>query len=491
MDLVNRDLKTTLHAPYQHEGVEWMLKRELDEEMFFDEGVIKGGILADEVGLGKTIMSISVILGNPCNKTLIILPKSLVHQWKAQFQKFTNLSNIFIIDNKSQIQNMNGIYLISNSMLNSKNTIVGCSHVHDVEWDRVIIDEAHMLRNNKSKIYNACMLLKSDIKWGLTATPVMNRMTDFVHIMNWLGVSQFTCQAEKKNVSEKFILRRTKEDVSMHNKNLQLPKCTINVNYIPFETKEETEIYLNVFAKERTKVLNSKNKTVTDLLEHLLRIRQLSIHPQLYLDGMTKKTKHNHGRWEGSVTKINALLKSLHNQPKNEKTLIFCQFIKEMDIYQSILQDHGYHVVRLDGSMNMDDRNIAVEKFKKLPYINIFLIQIATGGQGINLQLANHIHIMSPSWNPAIEYQAIGRAHRTGQKRQVNVTKYVISSGDEKIPFVEENMIKLQQNKKRIIAEILNDHRIVHDGTQFINSGDSELTSYEILQMFNIKKMQV
>lgn len=490
MDILEKELKTKLHTPYQVDGVRWMLNRENDDTVCFkDECIVKGGILADEVGLGKTIMTISVLIANPCNKTLILLPKSLVSQWESQIKKFTNLKNIFTIDSKSKHISDDGIYLMSNSILNSKSQNVGSSIAHTIVWDRIIIDEAHLLRNNKSKIYNSCIALQSNIKWALTATPVMNRMTDFVHIMHWFGLSQYICQIEKEKISKKFILRRTKEDVSIFNKKLKLPDCHINVNYIPFETKKEVDIYLDVFTKERKKVMNSKNKTVTDLLEHLLRIRQLSIHPQLYLDGMTKKTKCNQGKWESSVTKVNSLLSNLKSQPFGEKTLIFCQFIKEMDIYQSILKENGFEVVRLDGSMNMEDRNLAVNQFKHIPKITIFLIQIATGGQGINLQIANHIHIMSPSWNPAIEYQAIGRAHRTGQQKNVYVTKYVISSGDDKIPFVEENMIALQQKKKKIISEIMNDNRILDDGTCFKSTGNSELSSCEIYNLFNIKSI--
>ena len=484
------NLKTTLYEPYQSDGVKWMLQREFDENILCDEIVSRGGVLADEVGLGKTLMSISVIIGNPLDRTLILLPKSLVHQWKTQIQKFTHLQEIYIVDKQTKIDsNSTGVYLMSNSLLNCKNAIVGSSLIHQLEWDRVIIDEAHLLRNSKSKIYNSCMCIDADIRWCLTATPVMNRMTDFVNLMGFLNVSQFLCQSDKEKVVNTFILRRTKEDVSKYNSSLELPECKIDVEYIPFETKDEIDIYLSVFAKERQKVMTNKNKTVTDLLEHLLRIRQLSIHPQLYLDGMTKKTKHDHGTWDKPVTKINKLIEKITNQPKNEKTLIFCQFIKEMDIYQKALEEHGYKIVRLDGSMTMEDRNISVEKFKKIPNISIFLIQIATGGQGINLQNASRIYIMSPSWNPAIEYQAIGRSHRTGQKRKVYVTKFVIYSGDDRIPFVEESMIKLQESKKQIISDVLNDTRIVNDGTNFISKYDSEIDCKDIMHLFNIKRL--
>lgn len=485
MSLIN----TSLIEPYQPEGVRWMLRRETETLRLFEEDMPMGGILADEVGLGKTILSICVMLGNMLKKTLIILPKSLVCQWESQIKKFAPSMRVFVLYNKKDVIVEDGVYLISQSMLNCRNTVVGSSPVHNVEWDRVIIDEAHMLRNCKSKMYEACCLLKSRIRWALTATPVMNRMTDFVNIMKWIGVSQFLCQGEKDAITTTFILRRTKDDVKIHNKNLNMMDCNVQIKYIPFSSVDEATFYMRVFTTERKKIKNAQNNNTTDLLEHLLRVRQLCIHPQLYLDGMSRKTGTSFGTWDyGSSTKVNALLQSMKEQPKKDKSLVFCQFVKEMDIYMKILSSEGYNCVRLDGTMSMAERDGAVKQFKTDPSINVFIIQINTGGQGINLQVANRIYIMSPNWNPAIEYQAIGRAHRTGQRKHVFVTKFCISSGDPKMPFIEENIIKLQERKKEIIANILKDPRIVNDGTIHLQSTSlgSGLTSQDVRLLFNI-----
>jgi len=484
---VTKNICTSLYEPYQVDGCKWMLEREMDEGMFYDTNVSKGGILADEVGLGKTLMSICMIVGNPKPKTLILLPKSLIHQWKEQIGKFTSNVNITIVESNSIIdENINGVFLMSQSLINSKNTIIGNSPAHKITWDRIIIDEAHILRNNKSKMFHACCMLNTDIRWALTATPIVNRMTDFVHIMSWFNVSQFLCQTEKERVASKFILRRTKQDVAMYNEALILPDCEVNVKHVPFNSIDEKKMYIDVFTQERKKMLNGKNKTITDLLEHLLRVRQLCIHPQLYLDGMSKKRNIDCGDWLKPVTKLECLIDDLKKQPNNEKTLIFCQFIKEMDIYEERLKKEGYNIVRLDGSMNIEERSIVIARFKKITEVNVFLIQINTGGQGINLQNANHIYIMSPSWNPAIEHQAIGRCHRTGQKKKVYVTKYVISSFDKDIPFIEENMMKLQEKKKKIIADILKDERIINDGTHYHYDTDD---CHNIKILFNLSLM--
>jgi len=489
--LVLSTLKTSLIEPYQPEGVKWMLNKETEESYMFDELMPRGGILADEVGLGKTILSISVILGNCKPKTLVILPKSLVCQWESQLHQFAPSVPVYVIKTASEnvVIEKDGVYLISQSLLNCRNRTVGTSPVHKVNWDRIFIDEAHLLRNSKSKIFEACCMLTSDIKWALTATPVMNRMNDFVNIMKWIGVSQFLCQGEKDLVTNRFILRRTKEDVRMHNKTLKMTDCTVQVQYLPFSSFEEADFYLQVFNTERKKIKNAQNNNTTDLLEHLLRVRQLCIHPQLYLEGMSRKTGSSFGTWNHSSTKVSALIRSMKEQPRDDKTLIFCQFVKEMDIYAEVLEKEGYNSVRLDGNMSTLERDSAVTRFKTDPAVTVFVIQINTGGQGINLQAANRIFIMSPNWNPAIEYQAIGRAHRTGQEKPVYVTKFCITSGDEKMPFIEENIIHLQERKKQIIANILNDQRIVYDGVIHDKNSTplgSGLTAHDIRALFNI-----
>lgn len=485
INLVHDRLKCKLIEPYQPEGCLWMIKRELGSIEIDGESVPPGGILADEVGLGKTVQVLSLLVANPKKKTLIIVPKSIVTQWKSQIMLFMKQYSLFVCDSSKECLDLSkdGIYLVSQSMINHKNATIGETNLHGIHWDRIIIDEAHSLRNKKSKFYESCSLLQSDIKWAITATPVMNRMSDFVNIMNWIGVSQYLCQARKSTIASHCVLRRTKVDIQKRDATLDMKKCHIEVKYIPFAKVEELKFFLGVYHQERKQLLEKK-KNISDLLEHLLRMRQLCVHPQLYLDGMSRKTKSDFGKWSASdVTKMQELLKCVQKQPKEDKTLVFCQFVQEIDIYMKFMKRFGYNSVRMDGTMSTKERDIVLQKFNTDPDCHLFFIQINTGGQGINLQTANHVYIMSPNWNPAVEYQAIGRAFRTGQQKDVFVTKFCISSGNEKIPFVEENIIKLQERKKQVISDILNDDRIVNDG---VVHKDLVLNREEILKLFNI-----
>ena len=308
-------------------------------------------------------------------------------------------------------------------------------------------------------------------------------MTDFISIMEWLGVPQYLSQNEKEWVTSTFVIRRTKADVCS-NSNI---KCEVQVRYVQFSTLDEIYLYSKVFTEQRNHLMRNKTKVnLTDTLERLLRVRQLCIHPQLYLDGMTKKTKQDYGRWHSGVTKLQELITCIKKQPQGDKAVVFCQFVKEMDAYMSILRCVDIPCVRLDGTMTTHERNKNIHRFKNDTSISTFVIQINTGGQGINLQVANHVYIMSPNWNPAIEYQAIGRCFRTGQTKNVYVTRFCITSGCSDVPFVEENIIDLQERKKKLISHILNDERIVDDGVNHVRDSTYGLSVNDVYRLFHI-----
>jgi SNF2 family DNA or RNA helicase len=192
-------------------------------------------------------------------------------------------------------------------------------------------------------------------------------------------------------------------------------------------------------------------------LECLLRIRQVMIHPQLYLNGIAKKSGYETpDHWDHKTTKIDRLMELMEEHP-NEKTLIFCQFIQEMDIIEEKLE--GKPVFRIDGSVDKDARVQQVKGFQGTGGEAYFLIQIKAGGQGLNLQAATRVYITAPSWNPATEMQAIARSHRTGQTQKVYVKK-LVGELDADFKGVEDWIVEKQEHKSVICAEVLNDPRL-------------------------------
>ena len=263
-----------------------------------------------------------------------------------------------------------------------------------------------------------------------------------------------------KKIKDIYILRSTKDDLAKINERLRLPPCyfeNVELDMYP----DERQMYEFVF-KEAQDTINDTFKAATSLnyknmviLECLLRARQCMIWPQMYLDGVAKKNETKPEQWVGRSHKMETLFEMIRGHPQ-EKTLIFCQFVGEMNYIQSQLDCPTF---RIDGSVSKEDRCTQLTKFKQAPPGSVFIIQIKSGGQGLNIQEATRVYIMAPAWNPATELQAIGRSHRTGQTQPVYVKK-MIYRDTETFLSVEEEMMALQGHKSIVCSEVLNDERV-------------------------------
>jgi len=196
-----------------------------------------------------------------------------------------------------------------------------------------------------------------------------------------------------------------------------------------------------------------------ELLECLLRVRQVMTWPQLYLDGMAIKEGIDPEPWTGRSRKMETLLEMIASHP-TEKALVFTQWMGEMDYIQEQLVAKSIPVFRIDGSVSKDLREERIAAFKNADQSAVFLIQVKAGGVGLNLQEATRVYITAPTWNPATELQAIGRAHRTGQTRKV-VVRRLIYTGSDDFHSVEQSIMQLQGEKAKVCAEVLNDPRIM------------------------------
>jgi len=473
--LATTSLKGRLFVPYQRDGVRWMLGME------GQTSGPKGGFLCDEMGLGKTVQLISVILGNPRDRTLIIVPKSIITQWRDELNKFAPQVSVHVYDGPDRtIDEHTKVTIAPYTLLSDRKTET--TPLHRVLWDRVILDEAHEIRNNQSKTFKSVCKLKTDIKWLVTGTPVFNSMNDFVNLCTFLGVPKNFVQGRTKEIKDIYILRRTKEDLAKINDRLTLPPCYFeNVELDMFP--EEKALYECVFleaqgiiqeAFRHAQSLNSKNMVI---LECLLRARQCMIWPQMYLNGVAKQNETKPEKWEGRSNKMETLFRLLKEHP-TEKSLIFCQFRGEMNYIQSQLD---CPVFRIDGSVSRDERVRQIEGFKRVEGGAVFIIQIKSGGQGLNLQEATRVYITAPAWNPATELQAIGRSHRTGQTQAVHVKKLVYKECPRFIS-VEEEMMALQGHKSLVCSEVLNDERVK---TQIpVNRTSAKISILDIKKIF-------
>lgn len=445
--LATQRLKGRLFVPYQRDGVLWMLSMESQTNG------PRGGFLSDEMGLGKTVQIISTLLGNPQERTLIVVPKSVISQWSEEICKFSDLK-VEIYDGPNRKLKMNCDVVLA------PYTVMGDIQLHGIRWDRIVLDEAHEIRNIQSKTFKNVIRLQGGIRWIVTGTPVFNSMKDFVSLACFLGFSKLQAQGMTQDIKDVYILRRTKEDLAKINERLRLPKCHFeNVELDMY--KEESQLYEVVFSEAQDTIreafrhalsLNAKNMLI---IECLLRARQCMIWPQMYLDGVAQKEGQVAEVWRHPTAKMDTLFKML-GEHSDEKSLIFCQFRGEMDYIQKRCT---VPVFRIDGSLQKDERARQIQGFKKAPPGSVFIIQIKAGGQGLNIQEATRVYITAPAWNPATELQAIGRSHRTGQTKEVWVKKLVYKESPRFVS-VEQEMMALQGHKSIICSQVLNDERI-------------------------------
>jgi len=475
-------LKTRLIAPYQHEGVKWLVARELAPSH-------PGGFLCDEMGLGKTVQLIATMLVNPKPRTLVVVPKSIVGQWCDEVKRFAPSLSTYAFDGAKRKlpEKLPDIVVAPYSVLPQRPGGPVCELL-GVEWDRVILDEGHEIRNRKSKSHIACRALQAEIRWVVSGTPVFNSMKDFVALCGFVGLPREVVQGYTDRIRDVYVLRRTKTDVALHNVRLELPPCDFqNVELEMYP--EERDLYKQVFERGQEIVRHvfktgTQNLHQMELLECLLRARQVMTWPQLYLDGMALKEESDPEPWFGRSKKMEALINSIKSHPK-EKTLVFTQFMGEMDRIQELLAVEKVPTFRIDGSVAKEQREERIASFKKADGGAVFIIQIKAGGVGLNLQEATRVYITCPAWNPATELQAIGRAHRTGQTRKVTVRRliYVGEDGVEQLPSVEQSIMQLQEGKAKVCAEVLNDPRLA---TQVPNATQTKITIHALKKIFAV-----
>lgn len=398
--------------PHQIEGIKWLLDREINKKP-------RGGMLCDEMGLGKTLQMIAVMRKNFKKRTLIVVPKSIVQQWASELKKFAPSLSVCIYDGPHRkFDESTHVCICPYSVL---------VDVLEYSWDRVILDEGHEIRNRSALVHKNAMQIKAPIRWIVTGTPVFNRFRDFISLCEFIGVSRKRVQADYEKLRDELILRRVKiadpDETMIEFRNVELEMYP-----------NEREIY------ERAV---SDLDTCECILEGILRCRQVCSWPKMYDPG-----------WKGATTaKMDTLICMIKTHP-DEKSLVFTQFIEESKEIVRRVSDFRSVFLLYGG---VDDRENVIQEFKdcKDPGA-VFVIQIKTGGVGLNLQEASRVYITQPSWNPATELQAIARSYRDGQKRKVIVKKLVYAECDA----VDNEITELQILKSEICSQVLGDESI-------------------------------
>ena len=408
--------------PHQEKALRWMIECEQRTHL------PPGGILADDMGLGKTIETISLIIGRPVHSTLIVVPANLLCQWKDELAKFSPKTRVFVNEMPESIDSP---FVTLTTYIKA----IRYSCIYSYDWDRVILDEAHYIRNPKGTVHNELCSISATHKWCLTGTPLQNYMSDIISLLMFVGHDKEDLQGELlEEIVDECILRRTKVAL-----NIDMPMKTEEVVKVPMKSLQEHKMY----KKLTTNCLFNES---IHHLELLLRLRQASIFPQLVMNGYKKKQILGKDfEWKYSNSKLDAIIDTIVVNP-DEKPIVFCFFIKEMEYLSEKLTEKGIAHRYINGSVKMDDR---AKIIKESNVFNVLIVQMQAGSTGLNLQTFNSVHFTGPHWNPTHEEQAIARVYRIGQKNNVRVRRYILKD------TIEEHIVKIQQAKHEMIKDIL------------------------------------
>ncbi|HET6249977.1 MAG TPA: SNF2-related protein [Tepidisphaeraceae bacterium] len=388
--------------------------------------------------------------------TLVVAPKSLVFNWNEEAGRFAPQLRVLDhtgIGRAKSAAAFDNYDLILTTYGTMRNDI---AFLKDVKFDYVVLDEAQAVKNSASESAKAARLLGGEHRLALSGTPVQNHLGELWSLFEFLNpgmlgvASAFQASgAGGRSVDESarlllsralrpFILRRTKAQVAT-----ELPQRleqTIHCELDAAQRKQYNDLKEHYRQSLLTKIAaEGINKNKIQVLEALLRLRQAACHP-----GLIDKSKVNQ-----TSAKLDALLPQLAEViDGGHKALVFSQFTSMLAIVRSRLDKEKIRYTYLDGKTR--DRQQVVEEFQTDPDCRIFLISLKAGGVGLNLTAAEYVFLLDPWWNPAVEAQAIDRAHRIGQSRQVFAYRLIAKD------TVEEKVLQLQSSKRELADAIIN-----------------------------------
>ncbi len=484
---VNAELRS-----YQKEGYSWMTH--LRKNNF-------GGCLADDMGLGKTLQTLTMLqkvyedswewrkkqptmledeaeVSTPYDlfnqepvfpsarqvqqmpASLIVMPKSLLHNWENEIRKFCPKLLVYKYTGSKRFRTgeIGKVFRHFNIVLTSYGLVRNdLDFLKNYRFYYIILDESHYIKNPTSKAYQAVNQINAEHRLALTGTPIENSLQDLWAQFNFINKGllgsmnyfkqHFVIPITKNNdesreqrlqkIIQPFILRRTKHEVAK-----DLPPLTEQVLYCHMgEAQKE------VYNKEKSGIRNNLlqnietagiDKSRLMALQGLMRLRLMANHPVL----VNKDYKGDSGKFDRVISNIKNLVAEKH------KVLVFSSFVKHLKLIEHYLKRVKQNYSILTGSTS--DREGVIKRFQEEEDNLVFLISLKAGGVGLNLTAADYVFILDPWWNPQAEMQAINRAHRIGQDKKVMVYRYITQD------TIEEKITKLQQKKTELADTFIN-----------------------------------
>lgn len=446
---------------YQIAGLNWLVS-------LHENGI--SGILADEMGLGKTLQTISFLgyLRHVCGITgphLVAVPKSTLDNWKREFHKWTPDVNVLVLQGDKEERHK----LINERLLDEDFDVCVTSyemvlrekaHLKKFAWEYIIIDEAHRIKNEESSLAQIIRVFNSRNRLLITGTPLQNNLHELWALLNFLlpdvfgdseafdqwfssqDADQDTVVQQLHRVLRPFLLRRVKSDVE---KSL-LPKKEVNL-YVPM-SEMQVKWYQKILEKDIDAVNGAagKRESKTRLLNIVMQLRKCCNHPYLFEGaepGPPYTTDEHLVYNSGKMVILDKLLARMQKQ--GSRVLIFSQMSRVLDILEDYCVFRDYKYCRIDGTTAHEDRIAAIDEYNKPGSDKfIFLLTTRAGGLGINLTTADIVVLYDSDWNPQADLQAMDRAHRIGQTKQVVVFRFVTENA------IEEKVLERAAQKLRL-----------------------------------------
>ena len=437
--------------PYQKAGYNWMN---------FLKSYRLGGCLADDMGLGKTVQTLALLQSThdepDAGTSLLVMPTSLIYNWEKEAERFTpnlKILNYTGVKREKDITQFAQYDIVITSYGIVRQDIDMLTQFH---FNYIILDESQVIKNPDSNISKCVTDLNSINRLILTGTPIENTTLDLWTQMTFVNPGllgsksyfrkHFQLPIEKQNSGDRtqrlysiikpFLLRRHKSQVAT-----DLPEKVENVRYCTMSEAQE-EAYEKVKSAYRDRIMEEIDhgglgKSQFMILQGLTKLRQIANHPKL--------ADEDYAGDSGKLEDVSFMINNAVN--KNHKVLVFSQFVKHLSIVCKYLDEQKIKYAYLDGSTK--DREGAVKRFQDNEDIKVFMISLKAGGLGLNLTQAEYVFLLDPWWNPAIEAQAIDRAHRIGQKNKVFTYRFITKN------TVEEKIMKLQQSKQKLASDLI------------------------------------
>ena len=470
-------LKATLR-PYQLDGAKWLVAHYQND---------LGACLADDMGLGKTLQTLTVLLHakeqkgiasekvqnaesqldifskaadlqflKPLN-ALVVLPASLVFNWENEIKKFAPSLTVFRQVGTKRHKDARLLVRYDVILTTYQTALKDADLLQKIEFEYMVLDESHYIKNKNSKIFKALREFKAKHKISLSGTPIENSLKDLWSQMDFINSGhlgsanffqkEFITPIEKGENEEKkeqlralvspFLMRRTKEEVAK-----DLPELDVQVFYSEM-TREQRKIYEKEKSKARNLLLQNYQsgsfEYASIVLQTLLKLRQIVNHPKLVFPDYEKSS----GKFQDILEQWEIIQKSGH------KTLIFSSFVQHLKLVKNHFETEKKPFSWLTGQVTQKQRAIEVANFQEKKEVSSFLVSTKAGGTGLNLTAADYVFLLDPWWNPQAEKQAIARAHRIGQTKKVFARKFITKDS------IEEKILALQERKAALAEDIL------------------------------------